>query len=206
MITGIVIIVVAYLLGSIPTAYILGRTVKSIDIRERGSGNVGTANAFRVLGFSWAVIVLIVDVGKGICSIILTQMLAVPLPMVLLTGVAVVVGHNWSIFLRFRGGRGSGAALGVLIILLPLELLITLVAAGITFSITRRPLPTVVAMFAPLSPLAFLFGQPIAISLYALALPLLVATTGFVRARQWEITRSLKTNNSSVKKTNILVE
>lgn len=192
MITGIVVIIVAYLLGSIPPAYIIGRIVKGIDIRGKGSGNVGTANAFRVLGFRWTVVVLIVDVGKGVCSIILAQVLVLALPIVLLTGVAVVIGHNWSVFLRFQGGRGSAPALGVLITLLPLQLLITLVVAGVTFFITRKPLPTVAAMFTPLSPLAFLFGQPLALSLYALVLPLLVATTAFVRARQWEIARSSK--------------
>lgn len=186
MITEVLIIILAYLLGSIPTAYILGRLVKGIDIRKMGSGTVGTVNAFRSLGFRSALVILVVDIGKGMLAVLAAQALGLALPVVLLAGAAAVVGHNWPVFLHFQGGRGSATTLGVLLLLIPRELLITLGAAGIVFFATRKPLPTVVAMFAPLAPLCYLLGQSPVMSLYALALPVLVAATAFTRVRRWE--------------------
>ena len=186
MITEVLIIILAYLLGSIPTAYILGRLVKGIDIRKMGSGTVGTVNAFHSLGFRLALVILVVDIGKGMLAVLAAQALGLALPVVLLAGAAAVIGHNWPVFLHFQGGRGSATTLGVLLLLIPRELLITLGAAGIVFFATRKPLPTVVAMFAPLAPLCYLLGQSPVMSLYALALPVLVAATAFTRVRRWE--------------------
>ena len=186
MITEVLIIILAYLLGSIPTAYILGRLVKSIDIRKMGSGTVGTVNAFHSLGFRLALVILVVDIGKGMLAVLAAQALGLALPVVLLAGAAAVVGHNWPVFLHFQGGRGSATTLGVLLILIPRELLITLGAAGIVFFATRKPLPTVIVLLAPLAPLCYLLGQSPVMSLYALALPVLVAATAFTRVRRWE--------------------
>lgn len=192
MITEVLIIILAYLLGSIPTAYILGRLVKSIDIRKMGSGTVGTVNAFHSLGFRLALVILVVDIGKGMLAVLAAQALGLALPVVLLAGAAAVVGHNWPVFLHFQGGRGSATTLGVLLILIPRELLITLGAASIMFFTTRRPLPTVIVIFAPLAPLCYLLGQSPVMSLYALALPVLVAATAFTRVRRWERRQALK--------------
>lgn len=192
MITEALIVIFAYLLGSIPTAYILGRLVKGIDIRKTGSGNVGTVNAFRSLGLRSALVIVVADIGKGVLVVLLAQALRLALPVVLLAGAAAVVGHNWPVFLHFQGGRGSATTVGVLLILIPRELLITLAAASIIFFATRRPLPTVVVMFAPLAPLCYLLSQPSVLSLYSLALPVLVAATAFTRARRWERRQSSK--------------
>ena len=186
MITEALIIILAYLLGSIPTAYILGRLVKGIDIRKMGSGNVGTVNAFHSLGLRSALVIVMADIGKGMFAILVAQALGLALPVILLAGAAAVIGHNWPVFLHFQGGRGSATTLGVLLILIPSELLITLGAASIVLFITRKPLVAVVVLFAPLGPLCYLLGQPSLLSLYALALPLLVAATTFTRARRWE--------------------
>jgi len=194
MITEALIVISAYLLGSIPTAYIIGRLVKGIDIRKMGSGTVGTVNAFYSLGLRSALVILMVDIGKGIFAVLAAQALGLALPVVLLAGAAAVVGHNWPVFLHFQGGRGSATTLGVLLILIPRELLITLGAAGIVFFATRKPLPTVIVLLAPLAPLCYLLGQPPILSFYALALPVLVAATAFTRIRRWKRRQSSKGN------------
>lgn len=110
-------VVVSYLLGSIPTAYIFGRVLKGIDIRQHGSGNVGATNAFRILGKGPGTLVLLLDVLKGVLAITVVgnffQFDQIILRILLC--VAVVVGHNWTVFLNFKGGKGIATSLGVLI-------------------------------------------------------------------------------------------
>ena len=110
-------VVLAYLIGSIPVAYIFGRVLKGLDIREHGSGNMGATNAFRVLGKGPGVIVLILDIIKGIIPVTLVSNafgLGDALSLVIIA-VAVVAGHNWPVFLSFKGGKGMATSLGVLI-------------------------------------------------------------------------------------------
>jgi glycerol-3-phosphate acyltransferase PlsY len=110
-------VIVSYLLGSIPTAYIFGRMLKRIDIRKHGSGNVGATNAFRILGKGPGTIVLLIDVLKGalVTSVIANFFhLNEPYYRVIL-GLVAVCGHNWTIFLNFKGGKGIATSLGVLL-------------------------------------------------------------------------------------------
>src|SRR3989304_2457868 len=95
---------VSYLLGSIPSAYIAGRLVKHVDIRDVGDGNMGAANTFREVGFIPGLMVALVDVGKGISAVLLTKGLGLPDILVYIAGVAAVLGHDYPIFLQFRGG------------------------------------------------------------------------------------------------------
>ncbi|MBP6343442.1 MAG: glycerol-3-phosphate 1-O-acyltransferase PlsY [Candidatus Omnitrophica bacterium] len=110
-------VIVSYLIGAIPTAYIFGRALKGIDIRQHGSGNVGATNAFRILGKGPGTAVLLLDVLKGA---VVTSLVADlfgqtdPLMRVIL-GIIVVCGHNWTVFLNFKGGKGIATSLGVLI-------------------------------------------------------------------------------------------
>ena len=108
---------VCYLIGSIPTAYWMGRLCKGIDIRRHGSGNVGATNAFRVLGKIPGSIVLLVDVLKGAVAVTIVGDLfgLEHVGSRVLLAVAVVMGHNWTIFLNFKGGKGIAASLGALI-------------------------------------------------------------------------------------------
>jgi len=106
-----------YLVGSIPTAYLFGRLLKGIDIREHGSGNVGATNAFRVLGKGWGTLVLLLDIVKGIIPVTLIgdACQLTSLGGRLLLAVVAVCGHNWTVFLQFKGGKGVATSLGVLI-------------------------------------------------------------------------------------------
>ena len=107
----------SYLIGSIPTAYVFGKVYRGIDIREHGSGNVGATNAFRVIGKFPGTIVLLLDVLKGVLPIMVIGNvfgLEDAFSRILL-GLAVVSGHNWTVFLKFKGGKGIATSLGVLI-------------------------------------------------------------------------------------------
>ena len=108
---------ISYLIGAIPTAYIFGRLIKKIDIREHGSGNVGATNAIRVLGKVPGFTVLLIDIVKGILPVsVVADVLGMThvLERVLLA-LVVVCGHNWTVFLNFKGGKGIATSLGVLI-------------------------------------------------------------------------------------------
>lgn len=122
MVKAAVAIVVSYLIGSIPTAYIFGRLVKGVDIREYGSGNVGATNAFRVLGKLPGAIVLLLDIFKGLFVVVFLAGYLMPSADILsantfriVTGICAISGHNWTVFLNFKGGKGVAASLGVLI-------------------------------------------------------------------------------------------
>ena len=115
-------IILSYLIGSIPTAYIFGRIVKGVDIRKHGSGNVGATNAFRVLGAGFGITVLLLDALKGLVCVvgladyILSRGLALnPLMLRVVLGLTAVAGHSWTVFLNFKGGKGMAATLGVLV-------------------------------------------------------------------------------------------
>jgi Predicted membrane protein len=111
-------LIAAYLIGSIPTAFIFAKFLKGLDIRKAGSGNVGATNAFRVLGKLPGILVLVIDIIKGlICTTLIADFLPVAWINIwrIVLGVVVVVGHNWTIFLNFKGGKGMATSLGVLI-------------------------------------------------------------------------------------------
>ncbi len=126
-------ILLSYLVGSIPTAVIAGRMVLKDDIRRHGSKNAGATNVFRVLGWKPALIVLLIDIGKGIFSTLVIARLAsgdVPLSglnVQMLAGFAAILGHIWTVFAGFRGGKGVGTAFGVLLSLAPWASLVTLI-------------------------------------------------------------------------------
>ncbi|HZK48187.1 MAG TPA: glycerol-3-phosphate acyltransferase, partial [Thermoleophilia bacterium] len=103
--TEALLIVGAYLVGSISPSVFLGRLVRGIDLREHGSGNAGTTNAFRVLGTGLGLAVLVADVAKGFVAALTASLLVGPTATVVVA-LAVMAGHNWSIFLRGKGGKG----------------------------------------------------------------------------------------------------
>ena len=116
----LIVVVASYLVGSIPASYIAGRWLRGIDLREHGSGNLGAANAFRVLGFGAAVPVLLFDVGKGFAAVFLfPRFLGGGTALALLAALAVVLGHNYSLFVRFSGGKGVGTTAGAFLALAP---------------------------------------------------------------------------------------
>jgi acyl phosphate:glycerol-3-phosphate acyltransferase len=106
-----------YVLGSVPFGILVGRVLYGVDPRTVGSGNIGTANSMRAFGRTGAVLVLLGDVFKGAAPTFIAADLFHDPWMAAAVGVATVVGHNWSLFLRFRGGKGVATTLGVVIVL-----------------------------------------------------------------------------------------
>ena len=128
----LLVFIVSYVIGSFPTAYLAGK-LNGIDIFDKGSGNMGTTNALRTLGLKWALVVLAIDLGKGIFAVLLSTKLVDPAVLShasasVISAVAVVVGHNWSLFATLltgtiRGGKGAATAMGTWLILMPIQIL-----------------------------------------------------------------------------------
>jgi glycerol-3-phosphate acyltransferase PlsY len=114
-----VAVVAAYLIGSFPAPYIVARLRKGIDIREVGSRNMGAANVMYQVGPVEGILVLVVDVGKGAAALLLARWLGVPPVVEFVAGAAVVAGHAFPVYLKFRGGKGGAALLGALAVLMP---------------------------------------------------------------------------------------
>lgn len=120
IVTGTIGIITGYLLGSIPSAYITTRLARGEDIRKLGGGNVGGLNVYLEVGTLPAAAVAVIDIGKGAAAVaIALWLLQATTPFVLLAGLAAVIGHNWMIWLKFRGGKGAGAIVGALSVLFP---------------------------------------------------------------------------------------
>ena len=127
-VTGLLAIALSYLIGSVPTGLWLGLRLRGIDIREHGSKNIGATNTMRVLGKPLGALALAGDMGKGMIAVSLFAPLGTWGHLPLACGIAAVVGHTASIFLRFRGGKGVATGAGVFLALCPLP---TLIAAGV---------------------------------------------------------------------------
>jgi len=178
------IILLGYFLGAIPTAYIAGRLLKGMDIRQVGNGNVGAANAFRQLGAKTGIAVFFVDVGKGILAILLAQAAGLPQVAIFFTGAVTVAGHNWSVFIGFKGGRGESTAIGVLLTLITQPMLILAGPALATLFIKRNVIITSCVLFIPLPLVCWWLGIPAALIGYSIALPCFLGITDFAKKRR----------------------
>lgn len=157
----VLVIIGCYLLGSIPFGYIVGKLFKKVDIREFGSGNIGATNAFRILGPSLASLVLIGDIGKGILSIYLVRFLNIDNLLILtIAGLAVICGHDWSLFLGFKGGKGIATTFGVVFALNPtisvLAITVWVVVVITTKYVSVSSICAVISIFV----FTILFKQP----------------------------------------------
>ena len=178
------IVLLAYVLGSVPSAYVAGRIRGAGDIRLLGDGNVGARNAYWELGPRVGVGVFLFDATKGLLPVVLAQAAALPQVAVLGTGLAAVVGHNWPVFLRFRGGRGEATSIGVLSVVATQPMLILAAPVLATLLIKRSVILASGVLFVPLSLVAWWVGAPGAIVAYSLGLPCLVGLTHYVRIRR----------------------
>ena len=162
----ILLLFLSYVTGSIPTSIILGKLVKGIDIREYGSGNAGGTNVFRVLGWKPALVVVIIDVFKGwLPTAVYSTSIFNNLPindvgvLQILCGFAAVLGHTYTIFAGFRGGKGIGTLAGMLIALYPIAFPLCLLAFVVTLILTGYV--SLSSIMATVSLPIFLFILPI---------------------------------------------
>lgn len=132
------VILVSYLLGSIIFSVIMGKLVAGIDIRNHGSGNAGATNTLRIIGKGPAILVFLLDIGKGVLAVWLAKWF-VPdhYGIAVISGIAVILGHNWPIWFNFRGGKGIATTIGMLLSLAFLPTLFAGLIAIITILITR---------------------------------------------------------------------
>lgn len=119
MLAALPVVVLAFLLGSIPTGVLLPRLLGGKDVRRHGSGNIGAANVVRTSGFKVGALVGLIDILKGLIPVLIGRMVGVDHTALVLVAVVAVVGHDYSLFLRLRGGKGVATTLGVALGLAP---------------------------------------------------------------------------------------
>ncbi len=150
MLNLLVIILLSYLVGSIPSGMIIARKFGNINIKEHGSGNVGGTNVFRVMGWKFGISVILLDALKGAIAVILISRLywgSFPFPnqtpfddftlVQIIAGITAVIGHVWTIFADFKGGKGIATGLGVLITIITLDIALALAVFVIVVSLSK---------------------------------------------------------------------
>jgi len=167
---GILGIVIGYLLGSIPSAYLMARLRKGVDIREFGVGNVGATNIFRHIGIWEGIVVGVADVAKGAVAILAAEVLGVSEFWWLGAGFAALLGHNFSIFLGLKGGKGSGTAIGIFLLLVPKEMGVALGIMVLTILITRNLVFALGVGFVFVPLLIWIFSGSVVLVTYSLIL------------------------------------
>lgn len=171
MLTILVVVIIGYLLGSIPTGVWLGKIFKGIDVREHGSKATGATNVFRVLGAKIAIAVLIIDILKGFFAafiasrINLGDSLLTPQQLAMISGIMAILGHLFPVFAKFRGGKGVAAGAGILLFLAPIEVGFALLIFVLTIALTRY-----VSLASILATL--FFGLAVILEKYAFKFPL----------------------------------
>jgi glycerol-3-phosphate acyltransferase PlsY len=175
------IISAGYLIGSLPTAYIAGRIMRNEDIRRMGNGNMGAGNTYHELGPRTGIAVGIIDAGKGALAVYIAQASGMSTAVVLAAGTAAVIGHNWPVFLGFRGGRGESTTIGVLTVLIPQPMLIMAAPTILTLLVTKKVPVASAVLFVPLSLVAWWTGAPVPLIIYSVGLPCLVGFTHLIR-------------------------
>jgi glycerol-3-phosphate acyltransferase PlsY len=167
--TILLLLLAAYLIGAFPSSYVVGRLLRGIDLRQHGSGNLGATNAFRVLGWKAATPVFILDIFKGWLPTFFFHRWdgSADARWMLAYGAAAVVGHVFSVYVRFKGGKGVATGAGVFLALAPLAVLVGLIIWGLLLFLTKT---------VSIASLAAAAALPIAVAmLYADRLTLLLA-------------------------------
>jgi acyl phosphate:glycerol-3-phosphate acyltransferase len=166
------LVLAAYLIGSFPTSYVMARAVRGIDLREHGSGNLGATNAFRVLGWRAAMPIFIVDILKGFLPALLFPQIDgnVSALWALVYGTAAIVGHVFSVYVKFKGGKGVATGAGVFLALAPLAVLGGLVLWLALVALTGYVSLASIAAAAALPVLVALSGAPTAVLVLSLLL------------------------------------
>ena len=134
----------AYLIGCISPSYTLVHYLKGIDVREVGSRNAGALNSYHQLGAWWAILVFVVDAGKGALATLLPMWVGLPDWAVLVTAPMVIVGHNWTALLRFRGGKGVACLIGICLVLAPAATMIGILPGVIMLFLSKNAIVALV--------------------------------------------------------------
>jgi len=179
----ILAIVIGYLLGSIPFAYIVARLVKGADIRKVGGGNMGAVNTMREIGTLPGFGVLFADMAKGALAVLIAQWLGLHPYWVFAVGMVAVAGHNWPVWLKFKGGQGLATTMGVLLALAPIPFSISFAILVVAVIITSNVRLSAIVGFVFLPPLIWAFGGELSVILYSIALPVFCILKAIPRFR-----------------------
>lgn len=136
MLKVLIFVIISYLLGSLPNGLYVAN-LKGIDIRNEGSKNTGATNVFRVMGAKFGILVLILDALKGFIPLFIAEKFGVTGNSLVLIGIIAVIGHTFSPFLNFKGGKGVATSLGIFLYLAPIPMLITLLMFFVVVGITK---------------------------------------------------------------------
>ena len=169
-------LICAYLIGGFPSAYLITRLRKGIDIRGVGSKNVGAMNVFYKVGFAEGLLVLAMDIGNGAAAVALARWLGVPVIAELFAGIAAVMGHGFPVWLKFRGGKGGATIIGILVFLMPWGIPFYAAIFGLALLVTRFPTFSYSVAFLCFPFVAWLIyhsGALVAFSLGILLLPMI---------------------------------
>jgi glycerol-3-phosphate acyltransferase PlsY len=166
-------VVVAYLVGSIPTGVLLARSV-GVDVRSTGSGNIGATNVARTAGRSLGLLTLVGDFAKGLLPVVVARAIGLAEAVVAAVAVAALVGHVFSVFLAFRGGKGVATGIGALTALAPAAALVPLAVFAVTFAMSRIVSASSVLASASVPVALVLLGHSTATSVAASSMALLI--------------------------------
>jgi len=153
----------AYLLGAVPAAYLVARWVRGIDLRQYGSGNVGAANVITVVSKRWGIAVIAFDLVKGMVAVYVARWIGLDIVQQAAVGLATIVGHNWSVFLRFSSGRGGLTTAGVAIAVAP-WLGLSLLAFTLILGLFRQLALGMILAVAALPVCSWFLSQPLGIT------------------------------------------
>jgi glycerol-3-phosphate acyltransferase PlsY len=183
LVADIISVVLGYLLGSTPSAYIVGRLIGKIDLRSLPDGRISASAVNKKFGVLPFLLVVVMDVGKGALAVVFAGLLADSLIITLLAGFAAVLGHNWSVFLKFKGGLGATVIYGVLVAIVWWQMLIAAAVGGILyFKIRKSGLSTgiLIAVITTILLVQYLLGRgPLILVPYPLVLILLMLAKRF---------------------------
>lgn len=187
MIKLLFMIVLCYLIGSIPFSLIFGMALGKVDIRTRGSGNIGATNVLRTSGIAVALLALAADLCKGLAAAWIGTAVGGP-GLAALCAAAVITGHCYSVFLNFKGGKGVATSAGIMVFLMPNVFVVVLITFILIVTLTRYvSLGSIVGAIAFPLLAAFVFPQPTAyiiMSIYMIVLVLYRHKDNFIRLRQ----------------------
>ena len=181
---GVLALAAAFALGSLPSAYVAARVLAGVDIREVGSGNPGALNAGDRLGKMVGALVLLADAGKGVLAVALAQRLTAGDGWVYASAFLAVAGHNFSPFLRFRGGKGAATALGAAAYILPGITALSIISGALMLIATRKPVASVGWVFLSVNIITIGAGRDAGMIAMCLATSALSIGTHF--ARSWD--------------------
>ena len=172
MIEYLIMVPVAYLVGSIPFGLLAGKLVAKVDIRDYGSGKIGMTNVLRTAGVTAAGVVLLLDMGKAVSVVVVARLLFDSYGVEAASALAVIFGHNWPVFIGFRGGRGTASGWGGLIILSPIAGVIATVIGlglvGVTRYVSLGSIMAASLGSVALVVLAFMGQEPLIYSWYGI--------------------------------------